>query len=256
MPSEEVARGVRPVPDGLDFRRRVAPADAPEWMDEPCSYEQFRDTLLGIREVNRVLLGHRPTSAFVDRAAKRLPPGQPLRVLDVGFGGGDTLHNIAVWAERRRLPVRLMGVDMNPFAAVVAAEFDRTRPRETQIGWHTADVFSLGRDVEADVIVSSLMAHHLADHELVRFVRWMEERAQVGWFVNDLLRSARSYKLYRPLTWALRSHPFVKHDGLVSIRRAFCPDDWKTICAEAGLREGEYVLRPWLFGRLCVERLR
>jgi hypothetical protein len=38
------------------------------------------------------------------------------------------------------------------------------------------------------VIVSSHFAHHLSDADLVRFLRWMEGAARLGWFVNDLHR--------------------------------------------------------------------
>ena len=39
-----------------------------------------------------------------------------------------------------------------------------------------------------DIVVSSLLAHHLEDEEIVALLRWMESTAQVGWFINDLER--------------------------------------------------------------------
>jgi len=35
-----------------------------------------------------------------------------------------------------------------------------------------------------DIVVSSLMAHHLEDEEIVALLRWMEATAQVGWFIT------------------------------------------------------------------------
>ena len=40
-----------------------------------------------------------------------------------------------------------------------------------------------------DIIVSSLMTHHLEDDQIVTMLKWMETTARIGWFINDLDRS-------------------------------------------------------------------
>ena len=102
--------------------------------------------------------------------------------------------------------------------------------------------------------MSSLVAHHLPDGELVRFLRWMEQEAALGWFINDLSRAPVPYHLLGWFARALRLHPFVQHDGPVSIARAFQPADWRELCAQAGLREDEIAIRAWMPARLCVSR--
>ena len=47
-----------------------------------------------------------------------------------------------------------------------------------------------------DIVVSSLMAHHLEDEEIIALLRWMEATAQLGWFINDLERSAWSCRMF------------------------------------------------------------
>ena len=51
----------------IDFLRRVSPRDQPEWMDGECSYHEFRACLRSLEQVNRWLLGYRPTLAWLER---------------------------------------------------------------------------------------------------------------------------------------------------------------------------------------------
>ena len=117
-----------------DFSRRVSPRELPELMDGDCSYEDFRDCLRSLEQVNRWLLGYRPTLAWL----RRLPRGvhEPVHIVDVGSGGGDLLREIAGWARRRGIAVRLTGIDLNPYAGRAAAE---RKPLEMGITWVTGD---------------------------------------------------------------------------------------------------------------------
>ena len=105
----------------VDLSRRAAPSQLPEWMDEPCTYEDFRQCLRDLGQVNRLTLSYRPTLAFLDAVAAA-KPGQALRIVDVGSGGGDMLRCVERWAERRGIPVQLVGIDLNPYAARAARE--------------------------------------------------------------------------------------------------------------------------------------
>ena len=64
-----------------------------------------------------------------------------------------------------------------------------------------------------DVILSSLMTHHMEEPEIVRFIAWMEATATRGWFVNDLYRGGAPYVAFKALASVARWHRFVQHDG-------------------------------------------
>ena len=85
----------------MDFSRRVDPSELPELMDGPCSYEDFRDCLVDLEQVNRWSLGYRPTLAWLDRLVDFARTGEALRIVDVGCGGGDLLRRVDAWARRR-----------------------------------------------------------------------------------------------------------------------------------------------------------
>jgi 2-polyprenyl-3-methyl-5-hydroxy-6-metoxy-1,4-benzoquinol methylase len=234
----------------VDFSRRASPSELPEWMDEPCSYEDFRKCLIDLGQVNRLTLSYRPTLAFLEQLVAAAP-GQALRIVDVGSGGGDMLRTIERWAKGRGVRVSLTGIDLNPHAARAAREF---APADSAITWITGDAFAYKQPI--DVVLSSLFTHHLEEPEIVRFLAWSEAVARRGWFVNDLCREPLPYKLFDVLAKVMRWHRFVQHDGPVSFRRSFREDDWGRMLSEAGIEATNVRLARWTPGRLCVERLK
>ncbi len=231
--------------DGLDFSRR---AQLSELMDEPCSREVIEACLRDLARVNRWFGAYRPLLRWLDEMRQWQGPG-PLRILDVACGYGDGLRRIERWASERGVGVELTGIDLNPDSIAIAKS-----QSESGIRWVAADVFAYRAPRPAHLIVSSLFTHHLGDSEVVRFVRWMEQNAEMGWFINDLSRAVVPYHLFRWFAKLARLHPFVQHDGPVSIARAFVPEEWRQLCARAGLTQGEFALLSYKPARLCVSR--
>jgi SAM-dependent methyltransferase len=232
-----------------DFRARAALS---EWMDDDkVDFETFGACLKDLAKVNIATLAHRPTLSFLSELARsgRWPADRPLSILDVGSGHGDALRAIDRWAARRGLAVSLTGLDRNPWAARSAAAVPSAG---RTITWLTGDLFD--HPGEADVIVSSLFTHHLDDDALVRFLGWMDDRAAIGWFVNDLERHPVAYYGFSLLARLARWHRFVRHDGPISIRRAFVEADWRSYLGLAGVA-GARIQHRFPF-RLCVAKLR
>ena len=232
-----------------DFSQRVSPRELPELMDGDCTYEEFRDCLRSLEQVNRWLMGYRPTLAWMDLLPVR--SREPLHIVDVGSGGGDLLRQIAGWAKKRGVAVQLTGIDLNPYAARAAAE---VTPRELEVEWVTCDARAYRPEKPVDVILSSLTAHHLEDKDIIALLQWMEARAQVGWFLNDLERSERSSGMFAWVAEMARWHRFVRHDGPVSFRRAFRKEDWVRLLASAQIPRQDVTVERWRPGRLCVGR--
>ncbi len=226
----------------------------PELMDtEPCGSDEFRACLLDLSRVNRLTGAYRPTLRFLREALRRRPPGRPLRILDVGGGYGDALRRIDRWAARRGVLLDMTSVDLSPWARAAG---ETAPPTRQPIRWVTADIFDYRPDEPPDLVLSSLFAHHLDDDGVVRFLRWMEANATLGWFVNDLERHWLPYRAFR--TWSRLAgwHRFVQHDGPVSIGRAFSRADWRRLLFRAGLGSEAAHVQWWLPFRLCVTRFR
>jgi SAM-dependent methyltransferase len=224
-------------------------------MDQPCSRAELRTCLKHLAWVNRVLFGYRPTLHWLEalnlNQTRTRGANSPLRILDVGSGYGDTLRRIEQCAQRQSIAVELTGLDLNPDAAAIAAE---ASPPTSRIQWVTGDVFAYTPHQHPHLVITSLFTHHLADDEVVRFLQWLETNALNGWFINDLSRNITPYRLFRLFSRVMRLHPFVQHDGPVSIARAFVPEDWQGYCTAAGLTATDVVIRGFTPGRLCVAR--
>ncbi len=223
-------------------------AQAEERMDaEDLPPETLAAVLADLAQVNTVTLASRPTLAFLQRTVGRQAT---FRLLDVGFGDGDMLRRIALWAGRRGIVAELVGIDLNPNSAPAARA--RT-PADLPIDYRTGDYADLvGQGW--DVVVSSLVAHHMTHDQLVAFLRFMNVESARGWLVNDLHRHAFAYAGYPLLARLFGWHEIVRDDGRLSIARSYRPAEWPPILAEAGV-SGARVFRQFPF-RLCVERIR
>jgi len=237
----------------VDFSRRN---NLSELMDsDETDFETLRACLVDLSKVNRLTLAYRPTMRFFEALARsgRLRADRTITVLDVGSGYGDMLRKIDHWAERRELKVELIGVDLSPWSTRAAKEVTSpTRP----IHFITGNVFDYRPARPVDIVISSLLTHHLDDIALVRFISWMDANAAIGWFVNDLHRKAIPYHLFRVSTRALRFHEFVQHDGPISIARAFDVRDWRRLLDAAGVPPAAAKISRVFPYRLCVSRLK
>ena len=220
-------------------------SQAEELMDtDDLDAATYADVVGDLASVNTVTLARRPTLDFLARATAGR---KTFRLLDVGFGDGDMLRRIARWAAARGIEAELVGVDLNPRSEQAA------RAHGGDIRYVTGDYADLA-DEPWDVIVSSLVAHHMTRNQLVAFLRFMERHASAGWFVNDLHRHGFAHWGFPILATLARWHPIVRHDGTLSIARSYRPDEWPPILSDAGISTAT-VRRVFPF-RLCVERLR
>ncbi len=233
-------------PSTVDFGRR---ASDPERMDaddlDPGTYAAV---IADLARVNTITLARRPTLAWLARASAGM---DSFTLVDVGFGHGDMLRAIAAEAAARGQRARLIGIDMNPRSAPVAAA--ATDPA-LGVEYRTGRAEEL--EFVPDFIVSSIVCHHMDDGELAGFLGWQEATAQRGWFINDLHRHPVAWAGFRLLAWLFRWHPIVAHDGALSVRRSFTRADWPRLLALAGLAETPVSVRWYLPFRWGVGRLK
>lgn len=182
------------------------------------------------------------------RAAASLPS---FSLLDVGFGHGDILRSVAHWAQKRKIPARLVGVDLNARSAEIALA---ATPAALHIGYHTGDYLDLPKDF--DFVISSQVTHHMSGAQLREFLVYIETNARKGWLICDLHRHGFAYTGFPLLARLMGVHRIVREDGRLSIARSFCPDEWPPILADAGIAPKTVrIVRRFPF-RLCVERIR
>lgn len=230
-----------------DFSRRSRTL---EWLDTAAPAPGERAAYLkSLASFNGVMLGHRPVLAWLETAARA---AGPLTLLDVGCGYGDLLRAVRRWALRRGVPLRLIGVDIEADTVAIARE---ATAAADAVDYLVADVFNLRPSVRIDLIVSSLLTHHLEDARLIAFLRWMEATARRGWLVADLERNAVPYHVIGAAGRLMRIHPMVINDGRISVTRALRRHEWRPALAAAGIDADAVRIDRFLY-RVAVSRLK
>lgn len=199
-----------------------------------------------LERINRYLGGHAITLAGL----KRILPadlGRPALIVEMGSGGGDNLAAIHRWAVQQSIPVQLMGIDLNPNCVEYA------KKRYPAFEFLQGSYEELPADLQPDILFSSLFAHHFTADAMIGQLRWMESRAQIGFFINDLHRhwlAATSIKWLT--TWFSQSY-LVKHDAPLSVQRGWLRTDWETLLESAQIPHAS-VEWKWAFRWLVTRQ--
>jgi SAM-dependent methyltransferase len=223
----------------------TARATTPELMDDlTLASDELRQNLDELETINTWLGGYRPVLAALARLRPRFPAGRPLRLADLGSGGGDTLRHVAAWGRRRGVPLALTGIDANEFMLTYAAAKSQAYP---EISYRQVDIFSPEFASQPyDILTASLFCHHFTDAELVDLLRRWHRQAQVAVVINDLHRHPLAYYSIKYLTRLLGGSRLVQNDAPLSVARAFSRQDWVRLLAQAGIKQ--YELRwCWAF---------
>jgi SAM-dependent methyltransferase len=234
-----------PVRACRDFSQR---SDEAEWLDEAHHDPvELAHVLRDLARFNGAMLGRLMVLSWLRRALAAVPQGRTPRLVDAGCGYGDLLRSIRHWADRRGIAIALCGVDANPVAIRIARAATEERDR---IDFVAADALRFRPTAPIDLIVSSLLAHHLTDPEIADLLRWMEETARHGWLVCDLQRHKLPYHAIRLAGKCANLHPAVVHDGQISVARALTRPEWLARLGEAGIPRQSVMIRWFLFRHL------
>lgn len=220
-------------------------SNEPELMDNlSLTGQELRQNLYELEVINNWLGGHKVVLDALNKLAAKHPPRQPLRIADIGCGGGDTLQSIARWAKRKKITVELIGVDANDFMVQYARQRCQSYPK-ISIVQH--DVFSeTFAQQPYDIVVCSLFCHHFTNAQLVQMFGQLYRQARLGVIINDLHRHWLAYYSIMYITRIFPSSYLVRNDAPLSVWRAFKREDLQQLVQQAGVQS--YKLRwMWAF---------
>lgn len=212
-----------------------------EYLDGPVPGADREASLADIHRLNAWFGGYLLSERAIERLLAAAPPGAPLRIVDIGGGRGDLAGRLVARARRRGHRVTAIVVDRNGTV--------RPRPGVAVV---RADASALPfRPGAADVVTASLLLHHLEPDAAARSLSEMRAAARLGVVINDLLRSRVTLALVWLVTRLFTQHPFARHDGPLSVRRAYSPDELRALAERGGLRRLDVRRYPWL-GRIVA----
>jgi 2-polyprenyl-3-methyl-5-hydroxy-6-metoxy-1,4-benzoquinol methylase len=205
----------------------------PEWMDLGSKYytpEEYQDCLYQLDRIGRYLGGDRATFWGL----KQLPY-TPTSILDVGCGGGIFTLRLAA----RYPKIQVIGIDISHEAIEFAQErLKEYEPALTNIHFLVSSLNQLEENGQQfDVVMATLMCHHLSDQEFVSFIRQACRIAKQTVILNDLHRHPLAIMGFSALAPFLFRNRIVLHDGLLSIRRSFTRKDLCFFLKAAGIDE-------------------
>lgn len=205
----------------------------------------------------RALLRHLPATLPAALPRARSPrdtrthaAAGAVRLLDVGTGSGDLPMAVARLARRRGWPLEITAVELHEGTLRVAAWRTAADPSIRLVRGDGLDLpFATGA---FDVALLSMTLHHMDGPSLVGLLRELRRVARGGSIlVGELERCLPGYLGARLLAATLwRRNPVTRHDGPISVLRAFTPGELMELAREAEL--GDPRVHRHLFYRLVL----
>jgi ubiquinone/menaquinone biosynthesis C-methylase UbiE len=203
-----------------------------EFLDRPVPPAALAATLADMDRFGAWFGGHALSLRAIRRVAGE-GGARPLVILDVGGGDAAFAARLALRARRQGRRVRVLVVDRD---AATLALAQRVAASYAEIALVQADATALPfRAGAVDVVTATLTLHHLTPDAAVAALREMRAVARRAVVVNDLLRSRLTLALVWLATRAFRCHPISRHDGPLSVRRAYSRAELAALAARAGV---------------------
>ena len=200
--------------------------DSEDWADE-----ELRESFGDIEWVNRFLGGTRLTIRAVTSLLTWMPARAPVRILDVGAGSCDIPRALISWGHQVGRTMSVVAGDAHERILRVAAG-----PPTEGLEFRVLDARSLPfGDGAFDVVTTSMLLHHLGPDEALDALKEMCRVATVGVVVNDLIRSRLNLVMAQALFLAVTRNRITRHDGPLSIRRAYTISELIDLLSSAGL---------------------
>lgn len=217
----------------------------PEIMDDfALEGETLREALDKIASINKWLGGNRIIIKSIDELIKNKQFNAPITIADVGCGNGDMLRAIADYAKKKKLQVKLIGIDANAFTIDYAIKCSTRYP---EISYLCLDIFSdQFKDIKYDYLLCTLTLHHFTNQEISDLLNIFYKNATFGVVINDLQRSQLAYRLFQLVAMVFNLNEMNRKDGLTSILRGFKKEE--LLAFTKTLNPMHYVLEwQWAF---------
>src|SRR5262249_53249296 len=159
-------------------------------------------------------------------------------------GGADIPRALARWARRAGRPIRIVALDRDRAMLACARRASASYP---EIVLLQGDALAMPvRPGSVDLVISALTLHHLEPASAVEDLAAMDRTARIGLVVNDLVRSRAAYIVVWLATRALTKNRMSRHDGPLSVLRAYTPDELRVLGRKAGLVAARVLRYPHL----------
>ncbi len=226
--------------------------DEEEFLENPAlPMEKRVDLVARLNGLNRRSGYHTAFLMELTKLVKSIPAhlkaDRPLRILDIGVGGGGLLERIHSWSLKQGIPVELYGIDVDKdFLEKTAAHLkEKNVPAKLILG-SGSDLSPL-EDESIDIVVSSYVVHHVRTlKSLTGFFEEILRVSRCGWLIVDMERRFWG----PPFAWfsgyLFGGSTTLVWDGVKSMRRAYTSQEINGVLRNAvrGFGAGDMVCLP------------
>ena len=175
----------------------------------------------------------------------------PLRIIDLGCGGGDNLRAIAQWCSKNHLKVQLTGIDGNQNILDYANSLNN---EYMDIEYKRADILDDAFEIPScDFLISSHFMYHFSDQDMIAFLGKAQNKVRKAIIISELHRHIFAFYMFRIFGKLLPFSKIVKDDGLVAIKRSYKRKELENILERAGITTYSIEWK-WAFRFLLVIR--
>lgn len=156
-------------------------------------------------------------------------------VLDIGFGGGDSIKQLSKFADKNKTELFFYGVDLKNDCVTYASDNLSAMNNKKLI---CDDYRNISEELlkNIDVIHCSLFLHHLTDEEIISLFKFGRSNKCII-LANDLHRNWFAYYSIKLLTSLFSRSYLVKNDAPVSVKRGFKKSELVSLLEKAGFKD-------------------
>ena len=203
-----------------------------EWMDDPSIDPHLHhEALVGLGRINWI---SRTVPRLWQAIRNMMGSRHSARILDIACGGGDVAIGLAKIAQQQGYHLDISVADLSP----TALQFAQQHAQAQNISLHTFTHNALEGnwpDGPYDILINSLMLHHLNETDVITVLANMRSDAKLGIVVSDLLRTRWGWLITHYGVRLLTRCPVVHIDGPRSVEGAFTFDELHALAQQANL---------------------
>lgn len=184
-----------------------------------------------LHSINKLLGGYKATLAGLENVF-RASEKELINVLDIGFGGGDSIRAMSEYAINKQRKVFFYGVDLKADCVAYATKNLDGISNKMLI---CDDYRNLSSEFleTIDVIHCSLFIHHLTDEEIEKLIRFSYENKCIL-LINDLHRHPVAFYSIKFLTQLFSRSRLVRNDAPLSVLRGFRKRELRKLFEKSG----------------------
>lgn len=213
-----------------------------EYLDlgpEYYTVDEYTDCMDKLAKIGKVLGGNSASFKAINQLNFI-----PESILDVGCGGGAFTRLLA----ERYSRTTIVGIDTSLDAIRDAQDKYNSHSLKNLFFEHRNNPELKEPTNSFDVVIATLICHHLTDQQLVEFLKEACRISKRAVVINDLHRHPLAYYLFGLISPVLFNNRLIQHDGMLSIKRAFKRKDLEQYLVAAGITSDKWEISwNWAF---------